>query len=78
MSDLPSTIRVLVAEDNPLERSTLVDLLGALGHMVVAEVASGTEAIEKAHASVAALGSLSAANATPAAADSLDAPTVAA
>ena len=48
MSDLPSTIRVLVAEDNALERSTLVDLLGALGHMVVAEVASGTEAIEKA------------------------------
>jgi response regulator NasT len=48
MSDLPSTIRVLVAEDNALERSTLVDLLGALGHMVVAEVESGTEAIEKA------------------------------
>jgi response regulator NasT len=48
MSELPSTIRVLVAEDNALERSTLVDLLGALGHMVVAEVASGTEAIEKA------------------------------
>ncbi|MEN9508518.1 MAG: hypothetical protein RLZZ621_1081 [Gemmatimonadota bacterium] len=48
MSELPSTIRVLVAEDNALERSTLVDLLGALGHMVVAEVESGTEAIEKA------------------------------
>ncbi len=48
MSDLPSTIRVLVAEDNALERSTLVDLLHALGHMVVAEVDSGTEAIEKA------------------------------
>jgi response regulator NasT len=48
MSELPSTIRVLVAEDNALERSTLVDLLGALGHMVVAEVDSGTEAIEKA------------------------------
>jgi len=48
MSDLPSTIRVLVAEDNALERSTLVDLLGVLGHMVVAEVESGTEAIEKA------------------------------
>ena len=48
MSDLPSTIRVLVAEDNALERSTLVDLLSALGHMVVAEVGSGTEAIEKA------------------------------
>jgi response regulator NasT len=48
MSELPSTIRVLVAEDNALERSTLVDLLGALGHMVVAEVESGTDAIEKA------------------------------
>jgi AmiR/NasT family two-component response regulator len=48
MSDLPSTIRVLVAEDNALERSTLVDLLSALGYMVVAEVESGTEAIETA------------------------------
>ena len=48
MTDFPSTIRVLVAEDNALERSTLVDLLSALGHMVVAEVESGTEAIEKA------------------------------
>ena len=48
MSDLPSTIRVLVAEDNALERSTLVDLLGVLGYMVVAEVESGTEAIAKA------------------------------
>jgi len=48
MSDIPSTIRVLVAEDNALERSTVVDLLGALGHMVVAEVASGAEAIERA------------------------------
>ena len=46
MSDVPSTIRVLVAEDNALERSTLVDLLNALGHMVVAEVGSGAEAIE--------------------------------
>jgi AmiR/NasT family two-component response regulator len=48
MSDLPSTIRVLVAEDNALERSTLVDLLSALGYMVVAEVESGTAAIETA------------------------------
>lgn len=48
MSEQPTTIRVLVAEDNALERSTLVDLLGVLGHMVVAEVESGTEAIEKA------------------------------
>ncbi len=48
MSDLPSTIRVLVAEDNPLERSTLVELLTVLGHMVVAEVESGADAIEQA------------------------------
>jgi len=48
MNDLPSCIRVLVAEDNALERSTVVDLLVALGHMVVAEVESGAEAIEKA------------------------------
>jgi len=48
MTDLPSTIRVLVAEDNALERSTLVDLLGVLGHMVVAEVETGAEAIAKA------------------------------
>lgn len=48
MTEQPSTIRVLVAEDNPLERSTLVDLLAALGHMVVAEVESGTEAIAQA------------------------------
>lgn len=45
MPDGPSIIRVLVAEDNALERSTLVDLLTALGHMVVAEVGSGAEAI---------------------------------
>ena len=47
MTDLPSTIRVLVAEDNDLERSTVVELLTALGHMVVAEVGSGAEAIER-------------------------------
>ena len=48
MTDMPSMIRVLVAEDDALERSTVVDLLVALGHMVVAEVESGAEAIEKA------------------------------
>ncbi len=48
MTEVPSMIRVLVAEDDALARSTLVDLLGALGHMVVAEVASGAEAIERA------------------------------
>lgn len=48
MTDVPSTIRVLVAEDNALEPRPLADLLNALGHMVVAEVASGAEAIEHA------------------------------
>lgn len=48
MSELPSTLRVLVAEDNALERSTLVDLLAALGHVVVAEVENGAEAIARA------------------------------
>ncbi len=47
MTDFPSTIRVLVAEDDALERSTVVELLVALGHMVVAEVETGAEAIEK-------------------------------
>lgn len=48
MSDAPSVIRVLVAEDDTMTRSTMTDLLTALGHMVVAEVGSGAEAIEKA------------------------------
>ncbi len=48
MSDVSSVIRVLVAEDNALDRSTLVDLLTALGHMVVAEVGSGADAIASA------------------------------
>ena len=39
MTEQPSTIRVLVAEDNPLERSTLVDLLAA-GVTLVAFAAS--------------------------------------
>lgn len=43
-----ATIRLLVAEDNDLERSTMVDLLNELGYLVVAEVESGAEAIEKA------------------------------
>ncbi|MEP6781565.1 MAG: response regulator, partial [Gemmatimonadaceae bacterium] len=44
----PSMIRVLVAEDDTMTRSTMTELLTSLGHMVVAEVASGAEAIEKA------------------------------
>lgn len=46
MTEGPSIIRVLVAEDDALERSTLVDVLTALGHMVVAEVGSGADAIQ--------------------------------
>ncbi len=41
-------LRVLVAEDNALDRSTLVDLLGALGHRVVADVPTGPEAVAQA------------------------------
>ncbi len=48
MSELLSPLHVLVAEDNALERSTLVEVLGVLGHDVVAEVESGTDAIAKA------------------------------
>lgn len=48
MPDAPSMIRVLVAEDDTMTRSTMTELLTSLGHMVVAEVASGAEAIEKA------------------------------
>lgn len=41
-------IRILVAEDDANARSVLVDLLAALGHMVVSEVATGREAVERA------------------------------
>ncbi|MDB4905351.1 MAG: hypothetical protein JWO05_135 [Gemmatimonadetes bacterium] len=41
-------IRVLIAEDDANARSLLVDLLSALGHLVVAEVGTGREAFEKA------------------------------
>jgi response regulator NasT len=48
MTALPTTIRVLVADDNALERTTMVDVLTVLGHMVVAEVATGADAITSA------------------------------
>ncbi len=41
-------IRILLAEDDHNARSILVELLGALGHIVVAEVATGREAVERA------------------------------
>lgn len=48
MTETPAIIRVLIAEDDNLTRSMMTELLSSLGHMVVAEVASGAEAIEKA------------------------------
>lgn len=47
MSD-STQIRILVAEDDANARSVLVDLLAALGHTVVSEVATGRDAIERA------------------------------
>ena len=48
MADDPTTIRVLLAEDDAAARETLVDLLTTLGFMVVAEVDSGTAAVDAA------------------------------
>jgi len=48
MSDSAPIIRILLAEDDDNARALLVDLLGALGHVVVSEVNSGREAIERA------------------------------
>ncbi|MCU0646795.1 MAG: ANTAR domain-containing protein [Gemmatimonadaceae bacterium] len=42
------TLRVLLAEDDDAARSMLVELLQAMGHLVVAEVASGSDAITQA------------------------------
>jgi len=41
-------IRVLIAEDDDNARALLADLLGTLGHTVVAEVSTGREAFERA------------------------------
>ena len=48
MSESNPPIRVLLAEDDDNARSVLVDLLGSLGHQVVAHVGGGREAIERA------------------------------
>ena len=48
MSDTSSKIRVLIAEDDENARAVLIDLLAALGHLVVAEAGTGREAIERA------------------------------
>ncbi|HVZ78918.1 MAG TPA: ANTAR domain-containing protein [Gemmatimonadaceae bacterium] len=48
MTDTAAQIRILVAEDDKDARSLLVELLSALGHIVVAEAGSGREAHERA------------------------------
>lgn len=48
MTETGSRIRVLIAEDDDNARSLLIELLGTLGHTVVAEVSTGREAIERA------------------------------
>jgi response regulator NasT len=48
MTESAASIRVLIAEDDDNARSLLIDLLGTLGHTVVAEVSSGREAIDRA------------------------------
>ena len=47
---MPETgsIRVLIAEDDDNARALLVELLNTMGHVVVAEVSGGREAIERA------------------------------
>jgi len=51
MTDTTAPIRVLIAEDDENARATLVDLVRDLGHEVVADVASGAEAISSARES---------------------------
>ncbi len=48
MSDSVAPIRILLAEDDDNARAILVELLIALGHLVVAEVNSGRDAVERA------------------------------
>jgi two-component system, response regulator PdtaR len=47
-AEAPARIRLLIAEDDDNARSILVDLLAALGHEVVSEVANGREAVQRA------------------------------
>jgi response regulator NasT len=48
MTEGSPQIRILVAEDDTNARSLLVELLSALGHIVVSEVGTGREAQERA------------------------------
>ena len=48
MAESVAPIRILLAEDDDNARSILVELLIALGHLVVAEVSTGRDAVERA------------------------------
>jgi response regulator NasT len=48
MSDPGPSIRILIAEDDDSARKLLVELLNTMGHVVVAEVNGGREAIDRA------------------------------
>jgi two-component system, response regulator PdtaR len=48
MPDSVGPIRLLIAEDDDNARALLVELLNTLGHLVVAEVSTGREAVERA------------------------------
>lgn len=50
MSDTAAPVRILVAEDDDNARALLVDVLGSLGHSVVAEVTGGMDAVAQARA----------------------------
>jgi two-component system, response regulator PdtaR len=50
MSDPVAPVRILIAEDDANARAILVDTLVSLGHSVVAEVATGTDAVVQARA----------------------------
>ena len=47
MTSSGSKLRVLLAEDDETQRTILADLLTALGHSVVANVATGREAVAR-------------------------------
>ncbi len=48
MTDSPTAVRVLIAEDDTNARSLLVDLLASFGHVIVGEVGTGREAVARA------------------------------
>jgi response regulator NasT len=50
MSDSAAPVRILVAEDDDNARALLVDVLGSLGHAVVAEASGGLDAVSQARA----------------------------